>query len=99
MAEQRRIPGVFTGDAFTAARFLLKPSRGCEQAVAAFSPYKQTKEIDDEARGAAAELIRRHLELAGNETKCATFVLVNNRLEDNALFTILGILQRLGLVD
>jgi len=97
VAEQLQMPGVITNDEFTAARFLLKPGRSYEQAVAAFSPYDGTKEVNDEARAAAVTLVRDRLAAAqvAGRTK-PTYLLVNNRLEGNALFSILAVLERLG---
>lgn len=96
VTEQMRMPGSLTAGDFTTARFLLKPGRTYEEAVAAFSPYDSTKEILDAAREAAAEIIRQREALAANPQARPSFVFINNRLEGNALFTILGILARLG---
>ena len=74
----------------------MKPGRSYEDAVKLFSPYEETKEIADDARGAAAELIRMRMEAAQSRQTKGSFVFVYNRLEGNALFTILGILSRLG---
>lgn len=97
IAEQMKIDGGITSDEFTAARLLLKPGRTYEQAVEMFSPYEATKEIAEEARIAAAELIRMRVEAAQKRQMKGTFVFVNNRLEGNALFTILGILAHFGI--
>ena len=96
VAEQIKMDGAFTSDEFTASRLLLKPGRSYEDAVKLFSPYEETKEIADDARAAAAELIRMRMEAAQSRQTKGSFVFVNNRLEGNALFTILGILSRLG---
>lgn len=100
VGEQLRLPHVLTNDAFTAARFLLKPGRSYEEAVTSFSPYNGTKEVNDEAREAAAALVRMRLEAArqaqSNGRVKPTYLLVNNRLEGNALFTILAVLQKIG---
>lgn len=98
VGEQMRMDGSFTCDDFTVARFLLKPGRSYEDAVAAFRPYGETKEINDEARDAAAALARMRLEAARTRKTKPSFVFVNNRLEGNALFTILAILRRLDLL-
>lgn len=61
--------------------------------------YNETKEANEEARAAAEELIKRRLEVErGGKTK-GSFVFVNNRLEGNALFTIVAVLKRLGALD
>ncbi len=99
VAEQLQLPGSLTHDDFTAARFLLKPGRAYEEAVAAFSPYDSTKEINEEARAAAAKIIEMRLEAAATHKTRPSFVFVNNRLEGNALFTVLGILHRLGKLE
>jgi uncharacterized protein YecE (DUF72 family) len=96
VAEQIKIDGAFTSHEFTASRLLLKPGRSYEDAVKLFSPYEETREVADDARAAAAELIRMRMEAAQSRQTKGSFVFVNNRLEGNALFTILGILSRLG---
>ena len=96
VGEQLRLEGSMTSDELAVARFLLKPGRTYEQAVEMFSPYEGTKEVAEEARVAAAELIRMRRDAAGKRAGKGTFVFVNNRLEGNALFTILGILAKLG---
>jgi uncharacterized protein YecE (DUF72 family) len=87
--EQMALPGSQTNPTLTAARFLLKPGRKYEEAVKAFAPYEGTKEINAEARQAGAALIKGG---KGNRSK-RTFVLVNNRLEGNALETIRAMLE------
>lgn len=99
VAEQLQMPGSLTSDEFVAARFLLKPGRTFEQAVEAFQPYNATKDIYEEARDAAAAIIRmRQADTRRRQSKDKpSFLFVNNRLEGNALFTILAILARLNL--
>ncbi len=99
VAEQMAIDGSQTSDAFTAARFLLKPGRGYEQAVESFSPYNATKEVNEEARRAASELARMRAEASAQRKTKPSFLFVNNRLEGNALNTIAAILQNLGLLE
>jgi uncharacterized protein YecE (DUF72 family) len=87
--EQAALPASQTHESLTVARFLLKPGRKYEEAVKAFAPYEGTKEINEEARRAGAQLIK-----AGkNDPKRRTFILVNNRLEGNALETIKAMLD------
>jgi uncharacterized protein YecE (DUF72 family) len=89
VGEQMAMPGSRTNPQLVAARFLLKPGRKYEEAVKAFAPYEGTKEINEEARRAGAQLIK-----AGkNDPKRRTFILVNNRLEGNALETIKAMLD------
>ncbi|HAL73357.1 MAG TPA: DUF72 domain-containing protein [Verrucomicrobiales bacterium] len=97
VAEQLQIPGSVTSDEFITARFLLKPGRTFEQAVQTFQPYQSTKEINEEAREAAAAIIEmRRADASRRKTK-PSFLFVNNRLEGNSLLTIVAILDRLGL--
>jgi uncharacterized protein YecE (DUF72 family) len=97
VGEQMQMPGVFTHDEFTAARFLLKPGRTYEQAVQMFSPYDITKEVCAEARQAAAELVRQRREAARQRHTKPTFIYVNNRLGGSALLSIIALLESLGL--
>ena len=83
LSEQIVMDGAETSDEFSVTRMLLKPGRTYEEAVTAFSPYKETKEEFTEARKAAVELIKRM-----KEKKKKGFIYVNNRLEGNALRTI-----------
>ena len=96
VAEQWQMHGVLSAGDFTAARFLLKPGRTYEQAVQMFQPYNATKEINEEARAAAAEIIRMRAEAAEKMLTRPSFVFVNNRLEGNALSMILAVLKNLG---
>ena len=97
--EQWSLPGVRCAGDFTAARFLLKPGRSYEEAVRDFSPYRQTKEVNDEARAAGAAMIGERLEAWTRGQTRPSFLFVNNRLEGNALLTILAMLERLGLLE
>jgi uncharacterized protein YecE (DUF72 family) len=85
VSEQMSLPGSRTNPDLMAARFLLKPGRKYEEAVRTFQPYDKTKEVNDEARQAGADLIKEG-KVAG--TKKKTLIFVNNRLEGNALNTI-----------
>jgi uncharacterized protein YecE (DUF72 family) len=87
--EQMVLPGSQTCPELVAARFLLKPGRKYEEAVKAFAPYEKIKEVNDEARRAGAALIRA----AKAKSKRKAFLLVNNRLEGNALETIKAMLD------
>jgi uncharacterized protein YecE (DUF72 family) len=83
VSEQIALPGSLTHPELVAARFLLKPGRKYEEAVKTFQPYDTTKEVNNEARKAGAELIK-----VGKTAKKKTLIFVNNRLEGNALNTI-----------
>ena len=84
VSEQQAIEASQTSETLTAARFLLKPGRIYTKAVESFAPYRETKEINEEARKAGALLIKD----GKKKPKKKTFIFVNNRLEGNALNTI-----------
>ena len=88
VSEQMAMAGSDTSDDFLAARFLLKPGRKYEEAVKEFSPYKEVKEVNPEARSAGAELVKQ----AKQKPKQA-FIYINNRLEGNALETIAAMVE------
>jgi uncharacterized protein YecE (DUF72 family) len=91
VAEQMRIPESFTAD-FASARFLLKPGRSYEQAVATFSPYREVKDPNPEARQALADL----LTVRNPESKTRRrYIYVNNRLEGCSLWTTYAVLSGL----
>jgi hypothetical protein len=56
-----------------------------------FSPYKEIKKVYEDARIAAAKIIQKSL--AGDGAK-RLYLYVNNRLEGNAIMSILGILSK-----
>jgi uncharacterized protein YecE (DUF72 family) len=87
--EQMQLAGSETNHDLAAARFLLKPGRKYEEAVESFSPYAETKEVNESARQAGAALIQR----GKKNPKGKTFIFVNNRLEGNALNTIRAMLD------
>ena len=87
VSEQVAMEGSITTD-FVVARFLLTPGRTYEKAVAAFSPYTETKAPDPDARAAGRALIAK-----AREGKRPSFIYVNNRLEGNALNTIEAMLE------
>ncbi len=84
VSEQRALPGSCPNPELVAARFLLKPGRKYEDAVKEFSPYDETKEVNDEARQAGRALISEGMKTPRRKT----LIFVNNRLEGNALATI-----------
>jgi uncharacterized protein YecE (DUF72 family) len=91
VSEQMALPGSMTNPGLVAARFLLNPGRKYEDAVKTFSPYKETKEVNDEARKAIAALIKVALAATGGNLVKA-LIFINNRLEGNALNTIAAVL-------
>jgi hypothetical protein len=93
VSEQMTLPGSETRSDLVAARFLLKPGRKYEEAVKAFQPYQETKEINEDARWAGAALIQN----GKKKPKKKTFIFVNNRLEGNALQTIKAMLDIAGV--
>ncbi len=86
--EQLSMAGSETAD-FTVSRFLLKPGRSYADSVAAFEPYTEIKEPNDDARTAAKKILERSL-----VKKRRGYIYVNNRLEGNAPLTIDGFLPR-----
>lgn len=92
VSEQFGIVGEPPNEHLDVARFLLKPGRKYEEAVAKFSPYKITQEINEDARGALQLLIeKRWVRLS----RSGTYIYINNRLEGNALQTVLAVLDRI----
>jgi uncharacterized protein YecE (DUF72 family) len=77
-----------------AARFLLRPGRAYEEAVARFSPYARLQDPYPEGRAAGAALLRESLQ----EDRRGAFLYVNNRFEGNALQTIVAMLAEAGLL-
>jgi uncharacterized protein YecE (DUF72 family) len=92
IGEQMELDGSRPNPDLVAARFLLKPGRKYEEAVKAFEPYEQTKEINEVARKTGAALIKD----GKKHPKRKTFIFVNNRLEGNALRTIEAMLEASG---
>lgn len=86
LSEQIAMEGSETSDEFVVSRMLLKPGRTYEEAVKEFSPYRDTKEVNEEARAAARSMLKK----ARDRSKKA-FIYVNNRLEGSALKTIKAI--------
>lgn len=89
VSEQIALPGSLPHPELVAARFLLKPGRKYDDAVKSFQPYDQTKEVNEEARKAGAQLIKEG-KAAGTKK---TLMFVNNRLEGNALNTITAMIE------
>ena len=91
VAEQLRIPDAFTAD-FASARFLLKPGRTYEQAVATFSPYREVREPYPEGRQALIDLLTTPAKPGRPGRR---FLYVNNRFEGCSLWTIYAALSGL----
>ena len=90
VSEQMALPGSRTHPNLVAARFLLKPGRGYEEAVKTFEPYDSVKEVNPEARAAGKQLIAEGMPAAPERR---TFIFVNNRLEGHALTTIAAMIE------
>ncbi|HET8624588.1 MAG TPA: DUF72 domain-containing protein, partial [Gemmatimonadales bacterium] len=86
---QLDLPGALTAP-FVVARALLRPGRSYDEAVDAFSPYDRILDGDPAVREDLVRLAR--LALSAN---VPAYVLVNNRLEGSAPFTILAVAQML----
>ncbi len=91
VSEQLAKPESRTTD-FVAGRFLLSRGRKYEAAVSTFSPYTEVKAPDPEARESARKLVVE----ARKSSRRPSFLFINNRLEGNALLTILAVLESLS---
>jgi len=106
IADQMKIDGSRTAP-FFGSRLLLKPGRKYADAVGAFEPYEKIHETQPDIRAAAIDLIGselkqdRSLKVAETPSVQAegSYLYVNNRLEGNSLFTIIGILAGLGMMS
>ena len=87
VSEQAAMDGAFTADHF-GARFLLTPGRDYQGAVDAFQPYNETRAVDPDARAAGTALLDR-------QPKGKSYLYVNNRLEGNAIRTIMAMIEGL----
>jgi uncharacterized protein YecE (DUF72 family) len=93
LAAQIELPGAFTTE-FTVVRALLHAGRTYEQAVARFSPYRGTGEVDPPTRDALVQIADQ----ARRSGKPA-YLFVNNRLEGHAPSTIEAVAQALDPDD
>jgi uncharacterized protein YecE (DUF72 family) len=89
VGEQLALEGSMTNPKLCGARFLLKPGRKYQESVDTFAPYNEVKMPDPEARSAGAKLMVQGSAAPGRRT----FILVNNRLEGNALGSIGGMID------
>ncbi len=87
LRHQMAIPDSVTAD-FLVSRALLRRSRNYEDAVTLFTPYRELKDPNPEARESMRILIGR-----AREDKRMLFLFVNNRLEGNAPLTILSLVE------
>lgn len=92
LADQLALASPDRAVAPAAARLLLKCGRDYESAVDSFEPYDRIQEEQPEVRRAAAGLIASLLEKPKGRR---SYLYVNNRLEGNALATIMGVLELL----
>ncbi len=76
----------FAHGGFSGGRALLRRGRAYEEAVKMFSPYAEVREVNESAR----QGLREMMQVARAERKTA-FLFVNNRLEGNAVGTIVAI--------
>jgi uncharacterized protein YecE (DUF72 family) len=84
---QMRLPEIYTAG-YSVARALLRQGRPYQQAVAAFSPYREIQDPNPEARRALRDLIAR-----ARHRHEPSYIFVNNRLEGNAPQTIEAIVE------
>ena len=89
---QMEIPDSATAP-FLVCRALLRYGRQYEEAVAAFTPYREIQDPNPAARESMRVLIGR-----AREDKRMLFLFVNNRLEGNAPLTILSVLDQVNAV-
>ncbi len=89
VTQQLEVMGEWPAE-FCSARFLLKPGRTYEQAVKTFQPYAKVQEVNAPARQELIYLLRP--QPPGGLLR-RRFIYVNNRLEGNALGTILAALE------
>jgi uncharacterized protein YecE (DUF72 family) len=87
VAQQLRMPDILTAN-FIVARFLLKPGRTYQQAVDAFKPYDRIREIYEEGREAARELIR-----LAQKRGLGAMLFFGNRFEGNSPETVRAVVS------
>jgi len=73
---------------FVVCRALLRRGRSYEDAVAQFTPYREMRDPNPEARDSMRVLIGR-----AREDRRMLFLFVNNRLEGNAPLTIMSLVE------
>jgi uncharacterized protein YecE (DUF72 family) len=90
LSQQFAVPGAAEAE-FLVSRILVAPGRDYADAVQFFSPYDRLKEEHSEMRNDAAALIR-----FAEEKKKEFFLIVNNRAEGCAPYTIDAIRKMVG---
>jgi uncharacterized protein YecE (DUF72 family) len=90
LSEQYSVPGVAEAPFFV-SRILVAPGRDYADAVRFFSPYDRIKEEHPEMRREAASLVR-----AAEAARKDLFLIVNNRSEGSAPYTIEKIREMIG---
>ena len=86
---QLELPGALTGG-FLVARALLRPGRSYADAVDAFAPYDRIRDPNPELR---ADLVR--VVAAAEQLRIPAYILVNNRAEGSAPYTIVAVARLL----
>ena len=90
LAEQFEVPGTADAD-FWLARVLVAPGRAYEDAVKLFAPYDRIKEEHPEMRADAVRIARE-----AEARRKELFLIVNNRAEGSAPYTIDAIKRMIG---
>ena len=90
LGEQFDVPGTAEAD-FWLARVLVAPGRAYEDAVKFFAPYDRIKEEHPEMRADAARIARE-----AEKRRKEFFLIVNNRAEGSAPYTIDAIRKMIG---
>jgi uncharacterized protein YecE (DUF72 family) len=90
LSEQFAVPGAADAD-FWLARVLVAPGRPYEEAVKFFAPYDRIKEEHPEMRADAARIARE-----AEKRRKEFFLIVNNRAEGSAPYTIDAIKRMIG---
>jgi len=87
---QLDLPGSITAD-FVVARALLRPGRQYATAVESFAPYNKVQDENPELRHDLARLAETAIKL-----RIPAYILVNNRAEGSAPYTIAAVAGMLG---
>lgn len=87
---QLDLPGSITAD-FVVARALLRPGRQYATAVQSFAPYDRVQDENPELRHDLARLAETAIKL-----RIPAYILVNNRAEGSAPYTIAGVAGLVG---
>ncbi len=90
LGQQIELPGAFSAP-FTVARVLLRPGRSYNEAVDAFAPYNQIRDENPRLREDIVRLIHQAAAL-----RIPAYILVNNRAEGSAPFTVAAVARMLA---